>query len=54
MHGPHGAAYSSPDGVRDQYSQTAMIYVGSLGELPLDMTVNGSASLERLKLEVCV
>ena len=31
-----------------------MIYVGSLGELPLDMAVNGSTSLEWLKLEVWV
>ena len=48
------AAYASSGGVRDRYSRTTMIYVVPLCELPLDMAMNGSASLEWLQSEVCV
>ena len=48
MHGPHGAAYASSEGIRHHYSRTTMIYVDPLGELPLNMVMNGSKSLEWL------
>ena len=46
MHGPHGAAYASSEGIRHHYSRTTMIYVDPLGKLPLDMLMNRIISME--------